>query len=162
VSTTIDQTITETFFANRCPIAGIDPARHYLPEWRMLNSLHGHLEQAATRALAEFGLSLVEFTVLDILEEQTNGHLRMQDVAMVAGLTTGATTRLVNRLEERGLLRRLLCEHDRRGIYTELTPEGRELLGRARPVHDDAIRDILTAEITAQTLTNIADAIHTR
>ena len=162
MSTDLDQTITESFFARRCPTSGIDPARHHLPEWRALNSLHGHLEQAATKALAEVELSLVEFTVLDILEEQANGHLRMQDVAMVAGLTTGATTRLVNRLEERGLLRRLLCDYDRRGIYTELTPDGLALLARARPRHDDAIRDILTAEITAHTLTNIAEAIRPR
>lgn len=140
----------------------MDPGRHYLPEWRALNSLHGHLENAATKALAEFGLSLVEFTVLDILQEQANGHMRMQDVALVAGLTTGATTRLVNRLEERALLRRMLCDYDRRGIYTELTAEGLELLARARPRHDDAIRDILTAEITAQDLTNIAEAIRTQ
>lgn len=132
-----------------------------MPEWRALNSLHGHLENAATKALAEFELSLVEFTVLDILQEQANGHMRMQDIALVAGLTTGATTRLVNRLEERGLLRRVLCDYDRRGIYTELTAEGLELLSLARPRHDDAIREILTAEITAHTLKNIAEAIRT-
>lgn len=161
MSTSIDQPITESLFAQRCPISGIDPARRSLPEWRTLNSLHGHLQQAATKALTEFDLSLVEFTVLDILQEQANGHMRMQDVALVAGLTTGATTRLVNRLEERALLRRVLCDSDRRGIYTELTPEGRELLVRARPRHDDAIRDILTAELTAQALATIAEAIRT-
>jgi DNA-binding MarR family transcriptional regulator len=124
--------------------------------------LHAHLENAATRALTEFDLSLVEFTVLDILQEQVNGHMRMQDVALVTGLTTGATTRLVNRLEERGLLRRMLCDYDRRGIYTELTEEGGELLARTRPCHDEAIREILTAAVTAQTLTDIADAIRTQ
>jgi DNA-binding MarR family transcriptional regulator len=138
----------------------VDPTRHYLTQWRRLNSLHGHLEQAATRALVEFELSLVEFTVLDIMQEQ-NGHMRMQDVALVAGLTTGATTRLVNRLEERGLLRRVLCDYDRRGISTELTTEGLDLLDRARPRHDEAVREILSAEITAQTRTSIAGAIGT-
>lgn len=162
MSTDIDQTITASFLARRCLTPGMDPGRRGLPEWRALNALHGHLEQAATQALAEFDLSLVEFTVLDILQEQANGHLRMQDVALVAGLTTGATTRLVNRLEERALLRRLLCDHDRRGIYTELTPEGLDLLARARPRHDDAIRDILTAEPTAQALAHIAAAIRAR
>jgi DNA-binding MarR family transcriptional regulator len=162
MSTPIDQSITASFFARRCPTSSVDPGRHYLSEWRALNSLHGHLENAATKALAEFDLSLVEFTVLDILEEQANGHMRMQDVALVAGLTTSATTRLVTRLEERALLRRLLCDYDRRGIYTELTTEGRELLTRARPRHDDAIRAILTEEVTAQTLTGIAEAIRTQ
>ena len=162
MSTPIDDAITASHFAARCPTTGVDPTRHFLTQWRQLNSLHGHLEHAATRALAEFELSLVEFTVLDILQEQMNSHMRMQDVALVAGLTTGATTRLVNRLEERAVLRRVLCDYDRRGIYTELTAEGLELLARARPRHDEAIREILTAEITAQTLTDIAEVIRTR
>ena len=162
MSIPLDHTITEPAFARRCPVSGIDPDRQYLPEWRLLNALHGHLENAATKALAEFDLSLVEFTVLDILEEQANGHMRMQDVAMVAGLTTGATTRLVNRLEERALLRRVLCHSDRRGIYTELTPEGLALLARARPRHDEAVREILTAAPTAHALTTITGAIRTR
>ena len=162
MSTYLDQHITPSDFARRCPASGIDPARHSLPEWRLLNALHGHLENAATKALAPFDLSLVEFTVLDILQEQANGHMRMQDVALVAGLTTGATTRLVNRLEERALLRRVLCDSDRRGISTELTADGLELLARARPRHDDAIRDILTAELTAQALATITDAIRTQ
>ena len=114
-------------------------------------------------ALAEFDLSLVELAeFLDILQEQANSHMRMQDVALVAGLTTGAATPVGNRLEERGLLRRVLCDYDRRGIYTELAAEGLELLARARPRHDDAIREILTAEITAKTLTDIAEVIRTR
>jgi DNA-binding MarR family transcriptional regulator len=161
VSTIVEHTITTFDLTRRCPFAGVDPTRQCLTQWRQLNALHGFLENAASRALAEFDLSLVEFTVLDILQEQEHGHMRMQDVALVAGLTTGATTRLVNRLEERGLLRRLLCQSDRRGIYTELTPEGFALLERARPRHDEAIREILSAEITAQTLTSIADAIGT-
>ena len=162
VSTPIDHAITASYVAARCPATGGDPARHFLIQWRQLHALHGHLENAAARALAEVGLSLVEFTVLDILQEQANGHMRMQDVALVAGLTTGATTRLVSRLEARSLLRRVLCDYDRRGISTELTPEGVALLARARPRHDAAIRDILTAEATAQALSGIAEAIRTQ
>ena len=141
------------------PTMGVDPTRHLVAQWRQLNSVHGALESAASIALAEAGLSLVEFTVLDILQEQVNGHMRMQDVALVAGLTTGATTRLVNRLEARSLLRRVLCDYDRRGIYTELTDDGVDLLTRARPLHDGAVREILTADLAVKALTDIAGAI---
>jgi DNA-binding MarR family transcriptional regulator len=162
VSTTIEPAISASYCEAHCPTSGIDPTRHLLAQWRQLHAVHGHLENAATQVLDAFGLSLVEFTVLDILQEQVNGHMRMQDVALVAGLTTGATTRLVNRLEARGLLRRVLCDHDRRGISTELTADGLALLARARPPHDEAIREILTAEITAQLLASIAESLHTR
>ena len=95
--------------------------------WRTLNSLHGLVEAELERALD--GLSLVEYTVLDALSEQQERHLRMHEVARVAALSNSAATRLVNRLEDRGLIARILCDDDRRGIYSELTDEGREAAG---------------------------------
>src|SRR6476661_3683011 len=108
--------------------------------WRTLAALHGLIEAALERELSTgFGLSVVEFTVLDALSRQDGWHLRMTQLARAAALSSSATTRLVNRLEDRGLLTRILCADDRRGIYTELTEEGRRSLEAARPVHDQAL-----------------------
>lgn len=120
--------------------------------WRVVHALHQALEDELATAIKPTGLTLVEFAVLDILEEQIDGHLRMQDVASVAGLTTGASTRLVNRLEERGLLVRVLCHHDRRGIFTELTDAGRELLAGARALHDATLRTTLDRGVDLEAL----------
>jgi DNA-binding MarR family transcriptional regulator len=111
--------------------------------WRTLNSLHGLIEAELERALD--GLSLVEYTVLDALSEQQERHLRMHEVARVAALSNSAATRLVNRLEDRGLIARILCDDDRRGIYSELTEAGRERLESARPAHDAALARTLEA-----------------
>ncbi|MFE7595443.1 MarR family winged helix-turn-helix transcriptional regulator [Kitasatospora sp. NPDC057512] len=116
--------------------------------WRTLAALHGMIDTALEKALqAEFKLSVVEYTVLEALSRQDGWHMRMQQLARAAALSSSATTRLVSRLEERGLLGRFLCADDRRGIYTELTPEGRDLLTAARPVHDAALEATL-AEAT--------------
>ena len=97
--------------------------------WRTLAALHGLIEAALERELqAGHELSVVEYTVLDALSRQDGWHMRMQQLARAAALSPSATTRLVNRLEDRGLLTRILCGDDRRGIYTELTAAGRELL----------------------------------
>ncbi|MFD7097806.1 MarR family winged helix-turn-helix transcriptional regulator, partial [Streptomyces xanthophaeus] len=48
-----------------------------------------------------------------------------------AGQQQSATTRLVTRLEDRGLLERYLCPTDRRGIYTNVTAAGLKLLDEA-------------------------------
>jgi DNA-binding MarR family transcriptional regulator len=109
--------------------------------WRTLNALHGLVGAELERALD--GLSLVEYTVLDALSEQDERHLRMHEVARVAALSNSAATRLVNRLEERGLIARILCDDDRRGIYSELTGAGRDLLEAARPAHDAALARVL-------------------
>ncbi len=142
--------------------AGADPRRDLVADWRAMRSAHCHVDHALSTAVAQVGLSLVEFTVLDILEEQVDAHLRMQDVACVAALTTGAATRLVGRLESRGLLRRVICASDRRGIYTELTDDGRDLLAAARPVHDAALRTCLEDPATVAAVSSAAAAISRR
>lgn len=108
--------------------------------WRRLAALHGLIEAELERDLTTHsGLSVVEYTVLDALSRQDGWHMRMAQLARAAALSPSASTRLVTRLENRGLLTRILCEDDRRGIYTELTGAGREALATARPVHDQAL-----------------------
>ncbi|MET1052567.1 MAG: MarR family transcriptional regulator [Mycetocola sp.] len=114
--------------------------------WRTLAALHGMVESELERALqAAVSLSAVEFTVLDALSRQQGWHMRMQQLSHATALSPSATTRLVNRLEDRNLLTRILCADDRRGIYTELTEAGSSLLGAARPVYNDALERALAA-----------------
>jgi DNA-binding MarR family transcriptional regulator len=128
--------------------------------WRTLASLHGMIETRLERALtAAAGISVVEFTVLDALRRQDGWHMRMQQLARAAALSASATTRLVNRLEERGLLTRIVCADDRRGIYTELTSAGRELLEQVRPVHDEVLRDVLDEAAEIPELTFLVRAL---
>lgn len=112
--------------------------------WRTLAALHNLIEGELERALqAKHGLSVVEFTVLDALSRQDGWHMRMQQLARAAALSSSATTRLVSRLEDRNLLTRILCADDRRGIYTELTEAGERLLAQAHPTHDAVLRESL-------------------
>ncbi|MGN7977082.1 MarR family winged helix-turn-helix transcriptional regulator [Microbacterium sp. 22195] len=129
--------------------------------WRTLAALHGMIEVELERALtAEVGLSVVEYTVLDALNRQDGWHMRMQQLARAAALSPSATTRLVNRLEDRGLLTRILCMDDRRGIYTELTAAGQELHDRARPVHDATLERVLAEAADQPELAPMVDALH--
>lgn len=117
--------------------------------WRTLAALHGIIESELERALTSSAeLSVVEYTVLDALSRQDGWHMRMQQLARATVLSASATTRLVTRLENRGLLTRVLCADDRRGIYTELTLPGQELYNKARPIHDETLERVLaeTAE----------------
>ena len=117
--------------------------------WYALSLLHGRIEAQVERALrAGHDLSAREFSLLDVLSRQHSGeggHLRMNEVADAVVLSQSATTRLVTRLEDRGLLTRYLCATDRRGIYTDVTPAGTTLLEQARPTHDTALGEALEA-----------------
>ncbi|MFS8103395.1 MarR family transcriptional regulator [Lentzea alba] len=112
--------------------------------WRTLAALHARIEDRLERALQKaHELSVSEYTVLDVLNRQDGFHLRMNQLSNAVVLSQSATTRLVTRLEDRGLLARYLCPTDRRGIYTEVTEKGHELLALARPTHDEVLSDSL-------------------
>ncbi|MER7894832.1 MarR family transcriptional regulator [Streptomyces sp. NPDC096046] len=125
-----------------------DPALTALAQsWCALSLLHGRIEARIERALqAQHDLSAREYSLLDVLSRQHDGdggHLQMKQVADAVVLSQSATTRLVTRLEDRGLLERYLCPTDRRGIYTNVTAAGLELLQAARPTNDTALREAL-------------------
>ncbi|MFI6900070.1 MarR family winged helix-turn-helix transcriptional regulator [Nonomuraea sp. NPDC050394] len=112
--------------------------------WRTLAALHARIEERLEKSLQKrHGLSVSEYTVLDVLDRQDGWHMRMQQLARAVVLSQSATTRLVTRLENRDLLRRYLCEDDRRGIYSEVTPAGRALLAEAGPTHDAVLKEVL-------------------
>jgi DNA-binding MarR family transcriptional regulator len=129
--------------------------------WRTLAALHAVIETALEKALqAEHDLSVVEYTVLDALSRQDDWHMRMQQLARAAALSGSATTRLVTRLETRGLLMRILCQDDRRGIYTELTIGGRALLDLARPTHTAVLDNALADAKQTPELAPLVGALH--
>lgn len=115
--------------------------------WYALSLLHDRIEAHIERVLQKgHQLSVREYSLLDVLSHQHSGeggHLRMNQVAEAVVLSQSATTRLVSRLEDRGLLSRYLCATDRRGIYTDVSEAGLELLAEARPTHDTALREAL-------------------
>ncbi|MDT0264674.1 MarR family transcriptional regulator [Streptomyces sp. DSM 44915] len=131
--------------------------------WCALSALHDRIEAHIERALQSgHGLSVREYSVLDVLSRQESGdghHFRMSELADAVVLSQSATTRLVNRLEERGLLTRYLCPTDRRGIYTEVTEAGRALLDEARPTNDAALREALDQAEQRPELTPLVTAV---
>ena len=74
-------------------------------------------------------------------------------------LSQSATTRLVNRLEDRKLLERYLCPTDRRGIYTEVTQAGRDLLDQAQPTHDAVLTAALDKAAELPELSPLVNAL---
>jgi DNA-binding MarR family transcriptional regulator len=141
-----------------------DPALTALADsWCALSVLHGRIEARIERALQSgHELSVREFSLLDVLSRQHDGeggHLQMKQVADAVVLSQSATTRLVTRLEERGLLARYLCPTDRRGIYTDVSPAGLELLAAARPTNSAALREALDLAATDPQLAPLVTAV---
>ncbi len=141
-----------------------DPALTALAQgWCALSLLHEKIEAHIERALqSKHGLSVREYSLLETLSQQHDGpggHLQMKQVADAVVLSQSATTRLVTRLEERGLLTRYLCPTDRRGIYTDVSPEGLALLAEARPTNDAALREALDQAARNPRLAPLVEAV---
>lgn len=85
----------------------------------------------------------------------------MKQVADAVVLSQSATTRLVSRLEDRGLLTRYLCPTDRRGIYTNVTEAGLTLLEEARPTNEAALREALDEAARNPELAPLVKAVET-
>ncbi|MFE1290278.1 MarR family winged helix-turn-helix transcriptional regulator [Streptomyces sp. NPDC058751] len=141
-----------------------DPALTALASgWGALSLLHGKIETRIERALQSgHDLSVREYSLLDVLSRQHDGeggHLQMKQVADAVVLSQSATTRLVSRLEDRGLLSRYLCPTDRRGIYTDVTASGLALLEEARPTNDAALREALDEAAKNPELASLVEAV---
>jgi len=100
---------------------------------------------ALTRALdaqltREHNLPLSSYEVLLFLADAPDGRMRMSELAESVLLSRSGLTRLVDRLERDGLLKRERCESDARGLFAEITPEGRDLFDAARRTHLDGVR----------------------
>lgn len=145
-------------------MAATDPALTALAQgWVALSLLHSRIESHIERALQSgHDLSVREYSLLDVLSRQHDGeggHLQMKQVADAVVLSQSATTRLVTRLEDRGLLTRYLCPTDRRGIYTDVSESGLRLLAEARPTNDTALREALDAAATNPELAPLVRAV---
>ena len=113
-----------------------------LAAWRGLLRVHSSMTKALDAELvAEHGLSLSSYEVLLFLADSPAGQLRMSELADGVLLSRSGLTRLVDRLERDGLLRRERCEDDQRGWFAAITREGaRSCSGAPRKTHLAGVR----------------------
>src|SRR3954471_14746709 len=120
-------------------IASLDTRE--LRAWRGLLRVHAQLSKALdAQLLAEHGLPLTSYEVLMYLSDSDGGRMRMHDLASSVLLSRSGLTRLIDRLEREGFIRRESCETDGRGAFAVLTGPGREKLDAARRTHLDGVR----------------------
>jgi DNA-binding MarR family transcriptional regulator len=137
-----------------------------LAAWRAFINAHASVIDRIEQELAKAGqLPLTSYDVLVALAEAPGHRLRMNDLARsVVVLSRSGVTRLADRLEAEGLLRRERTAEDRRGAYAVITDKGLDALDRARPIYAQGIarhfaRFLNDAEV--QTLTSALERIDT-
>ncbi len=114
---------------------------------------HAELVKALDAELIrEHDLPLSSYEVLLFLNDAGEGRMRMSELADSVLLSRSGLTRLVDRLERDGLLKRERCQSDARGLFAEITDEGRSVFAAARATHLDGVRRLFLDRFTRDEL----------
>jgi DNA-binding MarR family transcriptional regulator len=125
---------------------------HEEPLWRRAatHTLHTSIMLKSVleeRLVQEVGILLADNEAL-LNVAHAAAPLRMSDIAERLVLSRGGTTKVIDRLEELGLVSRQADPEDRRAVVVEITPEGREVLARARTVIDASLSEMWAATLS--------------
>jgi DNA-binding MarR family transcriptional regulator len=109
--------------------------------------------------LEEHGLTLNDYEALKLLAGADGRRMRRVDLAAALSLSASGVTRLLEGLEEDGLVERATCPHDRRVAYAQLTDQGAARLRAASCGHAASIRDLLEESLTEPELEELAELL---
>jgi DNA-binding MarR family transcriptional regulator len=113
------------------------------------------VEALQQESLAEFELSFVDYSALRVLDRAGEPYqLSPSRMAELLVRTTGGMTKIVDRLERRGLVERIRADGDRRSVLVALTALGLVTGRRAREAYHERRRQVLTG-ITEEELAQI-------
>ena len=106
------------------------------------------------------GIPVVWAELLLRLARSPGHRLRMAELARQVGLSTSGLTRLIDRVESAGYVRREACPTDRRGAEAVLTDEGADVLRKAMPAHLESL-DRHLASALGEDLPKLEDLLRT-
>jgi DNA-binding MarR family transcriptional regulator len=113
----------------------------HLSAWRALLNAHASVVARVEEALADAGLPPLAWYDVLWAVRRAGKQARMAELAEGLTLSRGGVTKLVDRLEAAGLLRRERVEDDGRGLYAVLTEDGERMLRRMWPVYARILRE---------------------
>src|SRR5438270_8706617 len=135
-------------------------SKQHLAAWRTFLKAHALLVDRIDHDLvAARQLPLSWYDVLIELYEAPERRLRMHEVAERVVLSRSGLTRLVDRLEAEGFLRRDRSGTDRRGAYAVITEEGIAALRRIWPIYVKGIAEYFAQWLTLEEAQHLESAL---
>ena len=129
-------------------------------QWRAFRGGSARLFAALEHELErDTGLSTHEYEVLVRLSETPDRTLRMAQLADNLAHSRSRLTHTIRRMEEQGLVVRLPCVEDARGVNCTMTEKGWQVLVAAAPSHVQSVRDHLVDVLTPEQFAALGDAM---
>ena len=91
--------------------------------------------------------------------KHSGGALRMTDIADMLVLSRGGITKLVDRLEHSGYVRREASKEDRRVTLVQITDEGLALVAKSRGILDRVIKDSWASKVSDKDARTVLEVI---
>ena len=130
--------------------------------WATVVATVGRIETSLNLWLSQrHGLGLTDYRALALLSRASDHELRISDLAVRVGLNQSSTTRLVGRLEFKGLVTRDTCPEDGRGVYAVITETGLDLTHELTTSYSEKLTKLLTTPPTATTSSTANRAFRT-
>jgi MarR family 2-MHQ and catechol resistance regulon transcriptional repressor len=122
----------------------------------VLSRAYKAINEHVNKAIQANGLNPTEFAVLELLYHK--GDQPMQQIGGKILLASGSITYVVDKLEQKGLLRRIACPNDRRVTYAQITEQGKVFIEEIFPDHAKQI-DILMSNLSESEKTTAIDLL---
>ncbi|WP_053361993.1 MarR family transcriptional regulator [Bacillus sp. FJAT-27251] len=101
------------------------------------------INEEVNKVIQQRGLNPTEFAVMELLYHK--GDQPLQQIGGKILLASGSITYVVDKLEQKGLLRRVGCPRDRRVTYAQITEDGKKLIEEMFPEHSERIHELMGA-----------------
>jgi DNA-binding MarR family transcriptional regulator len=108
---------------------------------------------------AQHELTINDFECLLLLAHAEDSSLRRVDLAEGLQLTASGVTRLLDGLEQCGLVAKAKCDSDARVTYAVLTDAGRRRLEEAAPAHMAQVHELFQERYTVEELGVLAELL---
>lgn len=120
-----------------------------LPITGRIMRMSRYLEGMRETELGRFGLTIADFDVLATMRRRAgNGSINIRELQQATMLSSGGTTKRLDRLENAGLLERHPDPNDRRGTLISLSRKALKLIDAVIPaitlMESEYIRRVLT------------------
>lgn len=139
------------------------PSRGSIEAWEALSRCHVSVTRVLQRNVNLHGLSRREFEVLATLYTADRSGLRLRDLNSHVLLTQSSLSRMLERLESKGLVSRRQDAQDLRGVRVTLTNEGSDLYEAISVGHDQMVAELISTALDPEeirVLTRLSERVH--
>ncbi|WML43506.1 MarR family transcriptional regulator [Neobacillus sp. PS3-40] len=122
---------------------GNDSISQSLKLFIVLSRAYKAINEHVNKMIQNNGLNPTEFAVLELLYHK--GDQPLQQIGGKILLASGSITYVVDKLEQKGLLKRIACPKDRRVTYAQITDEGKTFIEEIFPEHAKQIDQLMSS-----------------